>query len=119
MNVINLDEKASKIDDYWNPRIIGELNGQHVRLVKFQGEFIWHKHENEEELFLVIDGEFEMHFRDRIEIVKKNELIIVPNDVEHKPVANKEVTVLLFEPANTQNTGQYETERTITTLERL
>lgn len=104
-NVVNVKDKLVLIDDYWNPRIVGELNGQHVKLVKFKGEFVWHKHDNEDEMFYVISGFFDMHFRDKVERISKGEFIIVPKGVEHKPVADEEVSVMLFEPATTLNTG--------------
>lgn len=105
MSKVNLAEKLAAFGDHWNPRIVGELNGQHVKLVKFQGEFVWHSHEQEDELFLVIEGAFRMEFRDRHEDVEAGEFIIVPRGVEHRPVAEREVRVLLFEPAGTLNTG--------------
>jgi mannose-6-phosphate isomerase-like protein (cupin superfamily) len=110
-NVINLKNKFSQFSDHWNPRLAGELNGQHVRLVKFQGEFTWHHHQSEDEMFLVVDGEFDMRFRDRVERVKQGEFIIVPRGVEHCPYAEKEVQVMLFEPANTVNTGNVQEAR--------
>lgn len=108
-----LAEKLARINEHWSPRIAGELNGQHVKLVKFQGEFVWHHHEHEDELFLVIDGAFDMHFRDRIVTVRAGEFLIVPRGVEHRPVAEREVSVLLFEPAGTLNTGNAGGERTV------
>lgn len=95
----------SLFSDYWSPKIVGGLNGQQVKLVKFKGEFVWHKHDNEDEMFLVLEGSFKMEFRDRTEIINKNEFIIVPKGIEHRPVADKEVSVMLFEPATTLNTG--------------
>lgn len=107
MNIekINIGEKMSQFGDYFNPRIAGELNGQQVKLVKFKGEFVWHHHENEDELFYVIKGSFDMHLRDKIITIKEGECIIMPRGVEHKPVANEEVEIMLFEPASTLNTG--------------
>lgn len=105
MEKVNLADKLTLINDYWNPRIAGELNGQHVKLVKFKGEFVWHHHENEDEMFLVVDGQFRMELRDRHIDLKKGEFLIVPRGVEHRPVAEEEVSVLLFEPASTINTG--------------
>lgn len=119
MEKINIAEKLNLFADYFNPRIIGELNGQHIKLAKFQGEFVWHKHDNEDELFLVLDGEFEMKFRDKSILVKKNEIIIVPRGVEHCPVAKNEVSLMLFEPASTINTGNIESELTKTNLEKI
>lgn len=112
-------EKLAAIPDYWNPRLVGELNGQHVRLVKFQGEFVWHSHENEDELFLVVSGHFEMHLRDRIIPLLEGEFLIVPRGVEHRPVAQSEVSVLLFEPAETVNTGKVVEARTRTVVPKI
>ena len=101
MNTINLNEKLSLIHDYWNPRIVGELNGQYLKLVKFQGPFTWHFHENEDELFMVVSGRLKMEYRDgtgeKITWINEGELIIVPRGVEHRPVADEECHVLLFE----------------------
>ena len=107
MNIekVNIAEKLSLFSDHFNPRIAGELNGQQVKLVKFKGEFIWHHHEHEDELFLVLKGSFDMHMRDKIVTVNEGEFIIIPSGVEHKPVAKEEVEILLFEPASTLNTG--------------
>ncbi len=113
MSVINLAEKFRQIDKQWTPKIVGELNGQHVRLAKLQGEFVWHHHDDEDELFLVIDGELEMQFRDRTETIRAGEFLIVPRGVEHCPRAVAEVQVMLFEPASTVNTGTAGGERTV------
>ena len=102
---VNLEEKLTLISDYWNPCIAGELNGQHVKLVKFQGEFVWHHHEREDELFLVLKGSFRLELRDGNVEVRQGEFVIVPRGVDHRPVADEEVHVLLFEPAGTLNTG--------------
>ena len=119
MKKVNIEEKLDTFSDHWNPRIIGELNGQYVKAVKLKGEFVWHHHDNEDELFLVIKGSLKMEFRDRIEEVNEGEFIIVSRGVEHKPVANEEVHILLFEPASTLNTGNVENEKTRKTLERI
>lgn len=119
MEKVNIDEKLSLFQDHWNPRIIGELNGQHVKLVKFQGEFVWHKHDAEDELFYVLKGSFKMEFRDRTVELNENEFFIVPRGVEHKPVADKEVSVMLFEPASTLNTGNTKGELTREWLEKI
>lgn len=119
MEKVNLREKMSLISDHWNPRIAGELNGQQVKLVKFQGPFDWHHHENEDELFLVVQGRFRMELRDRSIDLEEGEFLIVPRGVEHRPVADEEVQVLLFEPASTLNTGTVETERTVRELQRI
>ena len=110
---INLREKLSLFDSQWDPKIVGELNGQHVKLVKFQGEFVWHQHEREDELFMVLRGRFVMEFRDRQIALEEGECLIVPRGVEHRPVAEQEVDVLLFEPATTLNTGNVVSDRTI------
>jgi mannose-6-phosphate isomerase-like protein (cupin superfamily) len=109
---VNIEEKFSQINDYWNPRIAGELNGQHVKLVKANGEFVWHKHDNEDEMFLIIKGDFKMELRDKTINVKPGEFIIIPKGVEHRPVTNGEVHVILFEPASTLNTGNVKNELT-------
>jgi mannose-6-phosphate isomerase-like protein (cupin superfamily) len=113
MEKINLSEKFSQISDSWNPRIAGELNGQQVKLVKFKGPFEFHFHENEDELFFVVKGSFDMEFRNRTITVNEGEFLIVPCGVEHRPNANEEVEVMLFEPSSTLNTGNFENERTI------
>ncbi len=112
MDKVNIKEKLALFSDHWNPRIAGELNGQHVKLVKFQGEFIWHKHDEEDEFFYVLEGEFDLQFRDKTVRLREEEFIIVPRGVEHRPVAEKEVSVMLFEPAATVNTGDAGGERT-------
>ena len=119
MEKVSIVSKLSQFSDHWNPRIVGELNGQHVKLVKFQGEFVWHHHDAEDELFLVIEGRFRMDFRDRQVWLERGEFLIVPRGVEHRPMADEEVSVLLFEPAGTVNTGNVAEERTRATLERL
>lgn len=105
MEKVNIQQKLSLFSDHWSPKIVGELNGQHVKLVKFQGEFVWHKHDNEDELFYVVKGRFNMEYRDKVITVNENEFLIVPKGVEHRPVATEEVSVMLFEPATTLNTG--------------
>ena len=116
---INLLEKLSNIDTYWDPKIIGELNNQQVKLVKFKGEFDWHKHDNEDELFLVIKGKFEMQFRDKTLTIRENELIIVPRGTEHCPKADEEVHILLFEPRGLLNTGNIKSDKTVTNPEKI
>ena len=111
MEKINIAEKLSRFSDHWNPRIIGELNGQQVKAAKLKGEFFFHHHEHEDEMFLIVKGTLKMEFRDRTEIIKPGEFIIVPRGVEHKPVAEEEVELLLFEPASTVTTGNIENER--------
>ena len=119
MKKVNIDEKLKVFSDYWNPRVIGELNGQFVKAVKLKGEFVWHHHDVEDELFLIIKGTLRMEFRDRVEEVNEGEFIIVPHGVEHRPVATEEVHLLLFEPASTLNTGNVENEKTRKKLERI
>ena len=119
MNKVNLLEKLSLFSDHWSPKIVGELNDQLVKLVKFQGEFAWHKHDGQDELFLVVYGRFRMDFRDHQVWVEQGEFLIVQRGVEHRPVAEEEVHVLLFEPAATLNTGDVRNERTVDQLEWL
>ena len=119
MEKVNIKEKLGAFADYWNPRIIGELNGQQVKAVKLKGEFVWHHHDHEDELFLVVKGKLKMEFRDKIVEVNEGEFIIVPHSVEHKPVADDEVQMLLFEPASTLNTGNVVNEKTRKELERI
>lgn len=119
MDKITISEKLASFSDYWNPRIVGELNGQHIKLVKFKGEFVWHKHDNEDEMFLVVKGKFKMEFRDKTVELNEGEFIIVPKGIEHKPVADEEVEVMLFEPATTLNTGNTRGELTRDTLEKI
>lgn len=119
MDKVIIAEKLSLFSDHWNPRIVGELNGQHVKLVKLKGEFVWHKHDHEDELFLVLEGSFNMELRDKVIRLNKGEFFIVPRGVEHRPVAEEEVSVMLFEPASTLNTGNTVGELTRESLERL
>lgn len=119
MNKVNLAEKFSQFSEHWTPKIVGELNGQHVKLARSKGEFVWHKHDNEDELFFVVEGVLTIEFRDKTVILNKGEFIIVPKGVEHKPVADEEVLVMLFEPATTLNTGDTDNELTQHQLDRL
>ena len=119
MEKINLLQKFELIEDHWNPRVAGQLNGQEVKLVKFIGEFIWHHHDEEDELFLVVKGSFNMELRDQTIELNEGEMLIVPRGVEHRPVAKEEVWVLLFEPASTLNTGNLVNERTRKELSRI
>lgn len=116
---VNISEKLALFDELWSPQIVGELNGQHVKLVKFLGEFVWHHHDYEDEMFLVIDGRFRMEFRDREVCIEEGEFFVVPRRVEHRPVAEEEVSVMLFEPASTLNTGNVRDEMTVTELDRI
>jgi mannose-6-phosphate isomerase-like protein (cupin superfamily) len=116
---VDLAASFARIRDYWNPRIAGELNGQMVKLVRFQGEFVWHSHADEDEMFLVVEGGFRMEFRDRSVELSRGQFLIVPRGVEHRPVAEREAQVLLFEPASTLNTGNVRNERTRDRLDRI
>ncbi len=119
MEKVNLREKFSLFSEHWKPKIVGDLNGQQVKLVKFAGPFVWHRHEAEDELFLVVEGGFRMEFRDRSVWLENGEFLIVPRGVEHRPVAEEEVHVLLFEPATTLNTGNAQSELTAAVLDRI
>ena len=116
---VNLAQKLARIGTHWEPKIVGELNGQQVKLVKFLGPFVWHHHDDEDELFYVVKGRFRMEYRDRTVWIEQGEFVIVPRKVEHRPVADEEVEVMLFEPATTLNTGNVRNERTRDVLERL
>ena len=119
MEKVNLKEKFGLFHDYWSPKIVGELNGQAIKLVKLQGEFVWHKHDQEDELFLVVKGHLRIRLRDRDINLNEGEFFIIPSGVEHQPVAEQEVHVLLFEPGSTLNTGNVRNERTVDQLERI
>jgi mannose-6-phosphate isomerase-like protein (cupin superfamily) len=112
-NVVNVREKLRQIREYWKPHIVAELNGQQVKLDKLKGEFIWHHHKNEDEMFLVLKGKFRLEFRDRQVWLEEGEFIVVPRGVEHRPVAEEEVHILLFEPSSTLNTGNIRNQRTV------
>jgi mannose-6-phosphate isomerase-like protein (cupin superfamily) len=116
---INLDEAFGRFDEYWSPRLAAELNGQHVKLAKLKGEFIWHKHDDADELFLVHRGRLVIEFRDRRIELREGEMLVVPRGVEHRPLAEQEVECVMFEPAGTVNTGDVENERTVRTLKPL
>lgn len=119
MNKVNLAEKFAQFNSYWDPKIVGELNGQYVKLAKFKGEFLWHHHDDEDELFLVVKGQLLMKFRDRDVVLNEGEFVIVPKGIEHMPVAEEEVHVLLFEPLGTLNTGNQRSGKTVENLESL
>jgi mannose-6-phosphate isomerase-like protein (cupin superfamily) len=119
MDKVNLTEKLACFDELWSPRIVGELNGQHVKLAKLRGEFVWHHHEKEDELFLVVKGRLVLKLRDRDVVLEPGEFFIVPRGVEHLPVAAEEVHLLLFEPAGTLNTGNVVGERTVAEPRRI
>ncbi len=113
MQIVNISQKFDLFNEYWSPRIVGELNESHVKLVKLKGEFVWHQHENEDELFLVVKGRLLIKFRDRDLWLNEGELTIIPKGVEHCPVAEEEVHVMLLEPKSTLNTGDQQNERTV------
>ena len=119
MDKVNLAEKFAKISEFWKPYIAAELNGQLVKLDKLKGEFVWHHHENEDEMFLVVKGKFRIEFRDKVVQLQEGEFIVVPRGIEHRPVADEEAWILLFEPGTTLNTGNVVNERTLHELERV
>lgn len=119
MNKVNIEEKFGMFNEYWSPKIVGELNDSYVKLAKFKGEFVWHKHDNEDELFLVIKGELLIKLRDQDVYLKPGEFFIVPKGTEHLPIAEKEAHILLLEPKSTLNTGNISNERTKKELDRL
>jgi mannose-6-phosphate isomerase-like protein (cupin superfamily) len=119
MNTVNLSQKFSLFSDYCNPRVLGEVNDCQVKAVKLKGEFIWHHHENEDELFLVVKGVLRMKFRDHEAVINEGEFVVVPRGVEHCPVADEEVHIVLIEPKSTLNTGNITNERTVAQLERI
>ncbi len=113
MEKVNLAQKFSLFDEYWSPKIVGELNGQVVKIAKLKGEFLWHHHEAEDELFLVVKGRMVINLRDQDVTLEEGEFFIVPRGVEHKPVAEEEAHILMFEPESTWNTGNVQSERTV------
>lgn len=117
MKTINIQQKLSQIQDHWNPRIAAELNGQYIKLVKLKGEFVWHQHDFEDEMFLVLSGSLKMEFKDKTETINPNEFIVVPKGTQHRPVADEEVSVMLFEPKTTLNTGNLNNEMTRSNLD--
>ena len=119
METVNLKDKFNQFSDYWNPRVIGELNDCYIKAVKLKGDFVWHHHDNEDELFFVAKGTLRMRFRDREPLVREGEFIIVPRGVEHCPCADEEVHLILMEPKSTLNTGNITNERTVAQLERI
>lgn len=119
MEKVNIEQKLSLFGEHWKPKIVGELNGQYIKLVKFKGPFVWHHHDDEDEMFLVVKGRFRMEFEERSVWIEEGEFIVVPRGVEHKPVAEEEAQVLLFEPITTLNTGNVEDELTLPELERI
>ena len=119
MEVVNLEQKFSLFQDCWNPRLVGEVNNFAIKLVKLQGEFVWHQHETEDEVFLVVKGKLLIKLRDRDLWLKEGELVVIPHGVEHLPIAQEEAQVLLLEPNTTVNTGDVQNERTRTQLGRI
>jgi len=119
MEKVNLEEKFTLFNDYWNPKIVGELNDSYVKLAKLKGEFVWHQHENEDEMFLVVKGQLLIKFRDKDVWLKEGEFLVVPKGVEHMPVAEEEVHVILLEPKTTLNTGDKVNEKTVADLESI
>ena len=119
MHKVNLSEKFAQFNEQWSPKIVGKLNGQEVKIAKIQGEFIWHAHEKEDELFYIVKGHITLKLRDRDIELDKGEMFIVPKGVEHKPVAEEEARILMFEPASTLNTGNIDNERTVSDPEEL
>ena len=119
MDVINLSQKFGLFSEHWNPKIIGELNGQEVKLAKVQGEFVWHAHRQEDELFFVVKGILAIEFRDKTVTLAPGEMIIVPKGVEHRPVAEEEVWLMLFEPASTKHTGEVEHKLTVSSPKKI
>lgn len=119
MHTVDLKEKFSLFDEFWQPKIVGELNGQYVKLAKLKGEFVWHQHENEDELFMVIKGKLKIKLRDKDVILNEGQFFIIPRGVEHLPVAEEEVHVMLFEPQSVINTGDKKNERTVAKMERI
>ena len=119
IRVVNIAKKLGEFEEHWQPKIVGEVNDSYVKLVKFQGEFVWHHHDAEDELFLIVKGSMRMRLRDRDLMVGPGEFVIIPRGVEHMPVADQETHVLLFEPRTTLNTGNVSNERTVPKLERI
>ena len=119
MEVIKLAEKFNLFNDHWSPKIVGELNGQEIKLAKVKGEFVWHNHQNEDELFFVIKGKLKIAFTDRTVEINEGEMLIVPKGVEHKPIAEEEVLLMLFEPKDLKHTGEVNSELTVTKCERI
>jgi mannose-6-phosphate isomerase-like protein (cupin superfamily) len=113
MDKVNLNAKFARFDEYWSPKIVAQLNGQYVKLAKLKGEFVWHHHQAEDELFMVVQGRLVIQFRDKKVVLEEGEFCVVPRGVEHKPVAEQEAHVLLFEPQSTLHTGDVQSERTV------
>jgi len=119
MDIININQKFSLFEDRWHPKIIAELNGQYVKLAKLKGEFIWHNHEHEDELFYIVKGNLTIEFKDEIKEFHEGEMLVIPKGVDHRPIALEEVWVMLFEPVDTKHTGDITSELTVTELEKI
>jgi len=119
MKVVNLEDKFSKFSDHWNPRIIGELNGQDVKIAKVKGEFVWHNHKDEDEMFLIIKGSIKIDFEDGLRTINAGEMIVIPKGVEHKPIAEEEAWIMLIEPQSIKHTGEVEHELTVSECEKI
>ena len=119
MDKVNLAQKFSLFDEQWSPKLIGQLNGQQIKIAKIQGEFVWHHHADADEFFLVVHGKMTIKLPDRDVQLQEGEFLIVPRGVEHKPVAQKEAHILMFEPVGTLNTGNVQSERTVQDVERI
>jgi len=119
IKTVNLQEKFATFSDHWHPRIVGELNGQHVKIAKVQGEFDMHHHVNEDELFLVVEGTLFIRLKDKTLEINPGEFVVIPKGVDHQPFAPNEVKLMLFEPKSTVNTGNLESDKTITSLEEI
>lgn len=117
MKVINLEEKLGLFADQWSPKIVATLNGQTVKLAKLEGEFVWHNHEHEDEMFFILKGELVIEFRDRVETLKEGEMIVIPKGVDHRPIAKEEVHIMLIEPMNIKHTGKVKTDITVEEFE--
>lgn len=119
MEVVNLEEKFGLFEDHWNPRIVGQLNGQEVKIAKVKGEFVWHNHKNEDEMFLIIKGQLKIDFEDGMRTLNQGEMLIVPKGVEHKPIAEEETWIMLFEPQSTAHTGEVRSHLTVDEPEKI
>lgn len=119
MEVINIEQKFDLFQDHWNPRIIGSLNNQDVKIAKVQGEFVWHDHKDEDELFLIIKGSLDLHFENSIKTLNAGEILIIPRGIPHKPVAKEECWIMLFEPQSTKHTGDVSSDLTVSEYQKI
>jgi mannose-6-phosphate isomerase-like protein (cupin superfamily) len=119
MQIVNINQKFGLFHDHWSPKIIGELNGQEVKLAKVKGEFVWHDHKNEDELFFIVKGKLKIEFRDKTVELNEGEMIVVPKGVEHRPIAEEEVWIMLFEPAEIKHTGEVKHELTVDKYDKI